>query len=184
MHARQPMQASRSRSTMPSARFSSAFTGQIVTHGAFEQWLQRNTAKWRFTAGKRPFSWYLTHVRKLPTGTSFSALHATVHAWQPMQRRWSIRKPYCMRCRSRGVRRGRPARRETEPQREDKRARDRDPLADLEAARLVVELDRARARGQCDRAEREVRAQNGRLDAGDARPPARIPGLREHEPAR
>ena len=82
---------------MPSSRFSSALTGQIVTHGAFVQWLQRSTAKCRRIAGNFPFSAYCTHVRKLPTGTSFSALHATVHAWQPMQRLWSIRKPYCKR---------------------------------------------------------------------------------------
>src|SRR5688572_11282388 len=96
MHARQPMHAPRSMSTMPSGRFSSALTGQMVTHGALLQWLQRRIAKWRRTLGKRPFSVYLTQVRKLPTGTSFSALQATVHAWQPMQRRWSIRNPYCM----------------------------------------------------------------------------------------
>ena len=51
---------------MPSERFSSALTGQIVTHGAVVQWLQRRTAKCRRTAGKRPFSVYLTQVRKLP----------------------------------------------------------------------------------------------------------------------
>ena len=72
---------------MPSLRFSSALTGQIVTQGALVQWLQRRTAKCRLTAGKRPFSWYLTQVRKLPSGTSFSLLQATVQAWQPMQRR-------------------------------------------------------------------------------------------------
>src|SRR5262245_15091376 len=96
MQARPPMQTSRSRSTMPSLRFSSAFTGQIFTHGALLQWLQRRTAKWRRISGKRPFSTYLTQVRKSPTGTSFSCLHATVQAWQPMQRRWSMRKPYCI----------------------------------------------------------------------------------------
>ena len=45
MHARQPMQASRSTSTIPSGRFSRAFTGQIVTQGASVQWLQRWTRK-------------------------------------------------------------------------------------------------------------------------------------------
>ena len=70
---------------MPSGRFSSALTGQIVTHGASVQWLQRSTRKWRLMSGKTPCSVYLTHVLKLPTGTSFSALQATVHAWQPMQ---------------------------------------------------------------------------------------------------
>src|SRR5438876_370707 len=51
MQALQPMQTSRSRSTMPSFRLSSAVTGQIVTQGAFVQWLQRSTAKWRRTLG-------------------------------------------------------------------------------------------------------------------------------------
>ena len=96
MHARHPMHASRSMSTMPSGRLSSAVTGQIVTHGAFVQWLQRSTVKWRFTAGKVPFSVYFTQVRKLPSGTSFSDLQATVQAWQPMQRRWSIKNPNCI----------------------------------------------------------------------------------------
>src|SRR5262245_52846960 len=96
MQARQPMQTSRSTSTIPSFLLSRAVTGQIVAHGAFVQWLQRSTAKWRRTSGKRPFSTYLTQVRKLPTGTSFSCLHATVQAWQPMQRRWSMTKPYCI----------------------------------------------------------------------------------------
>lgn len=80
MQARQPMHASRSMSTMPSARFSSALTGQIVTHGALVQWLHRSTEKWRLMAGKVPFSVYLTQVRKLPSGTSFSDLQATVQA--------------------------------------------------------------------------------------------------------
>src|SRR3954465_7209110 len=94
MQARHPMHASRSTSTIPSARFSSAFTGQILTHGAFVQWLHRSTAKCRFTDGNVPFSTYLTHVRNDPTGTSFSALQATVHAWHPMQRSWSMTNPY------------------------------------------------------------------------------------------
>ena len=38
---------------------------------------------------------YFTHVRKLPTGTSFSALQATVQAWQPMHLEWSMTKPSC-----------------------------------------------------------------------------------------
>ena len=49
-------------------------------------WLQRSTVKDRFTCGKLPSSVYLTQVRKLPTGTWFSDLQATVHAWQPMHR--------------------------------------------------------------------------------------------------
>ena len=80
MHALQPMHASWSRSTMPSLRFSRAETGQIVTQGASVHWLQRKTAKERLTSGKVPASVYLTQVRKLPTGTSFSDLQATVQA--------------------------------------------------------------------------------------------------------
>jgi pectin methylesterase-like acyl-CoA thioesterase len=97
MQALQPMQTSLSRSTMPSGRLCRAVTGQIVTHGAAVHWLQRSTAKWRRTAGKLPTSVYFTQVRKSPSGTSFSDLQATVQAWQPMQRRWSRTKPYCMR---------------------------------------------------------------------------------------
>src|SRR6516225_8222020 len=37
---------------------------------------------------------YLTHVLYTPIGTSCSALHATVQAWQPMHLRWSITKAY------------------------------------------------------------------------------------------
>src|SRR5690606_41238695 len=96
MHALHPMHASLSRSTIPSGRFSSARTGQIVTHGAFVHWLQRSTAKCRRTCGKVPISVYFTQVRKLPTGTWFSDLHATVHAWQPMHLRWSMTNPCCM----------------------------------------------------------------------------------------
>ena len=80
MQARHPMHASRSMSTMPSSRFSSALTGQIFTQGASVHWLQRRTAKERLTVGKVPSSVYLTHVRKLPTGTWFSDLQATVQA--------------------------------------------------------------------------------------------------------
>ena len=43
--------------------------------------------------GKTPRSTYFTHVRKAPRGTRFSSLHATVQAWQPMHRRWSITNP-------------------------------------------------------------------------------------------
>jgi hypothetical protein len=71
---------------MPFPCLESALTGQISTQGGLVQWLQRSTAKWRLTAGKRPFSVYFTQVRKLASGTSFSDLHATVQAWQPMQR--------------------------------------------------------------------------------------------------
>ena len=80
MQARHPMHASRSTSTMPSGRFSNALTGQIVTQGASVQWLHRCTRKSRLTSGKRPCSVYFTDVLKLPTGTLFSALHATVQA--------------------------------------------------------------------------------------------------------
>ena len=74
------MQAAGSMSTMPSSRFSIARTGQIVMQGASEHWLQRSTAKERRTVGNSPSSVYLTQVRKSPTGTEFSDLHATVQA--------------------------------------------------------------------------------------------------------
>src|SRR5690349_6446998 len=94
MQLLQPMQRSRSKSTMPSARVNSARVGQIVTHGASVQWLQRSTPKLRVLSGKVPWSTYLTQVRNWPTGTSCSVLQATVQAWQPMHVRWSIAKPY------------------------------------------------------------------------------------------
>ena len=62
-------------------------------HGASSQWLHRSTAKWRLVAGNAPFSMYLTQVRFTPTGTSCSSLQATVQAWQPMQRFWSMTNP-------------------------------------------------------------------------------------------
>src|SRR5690349_10730108 len=88
-----PMQISGLKSTIPSLREYMALVGQIFTHGAFSHWLQRSTAKWRLTSGKTPFSTFLTQVRKLPSGTSFSDLHATEHAWHPMQRSWSMTLP-------------------------------------------------------------------------------------------
>src|SRR5512132_340622 len=93
MHDLQPMQRLWSKSTMPSERLKSAVVGQISMHGASSQWLQRSTVKCRRVFGNSPFSMYFTQVRKTPSGTSCSCLHATVHAWQPMQRRWSMRKP-------------------------------------------------------------------------------------------
>jgi hypothetical protein len=78
---------------MPSFRVNNAETGHISTHGASAQWLQRITENSRRVFGKVPFSMYLTHVRLTPTGTSCSALHATVQAWQPMHFRLSIMNP-------------------------------------------------------------------------------------------
>src|SRR6266545_7348223 len=96
MHDLQAMQCWLSKSTMPSGRVNSARVGQIVTHGASSQWLQRKTVKYRRTSGNLPFSTFLTQVRKFPKGTSCSALQATVQAWHPIQRRLSITKPYFM----------------------------------------------------------------------------------------
>src|SRR5262245_59448880 len=87
------MQRPLSKSTMPSGRMYSAETGQISTHGASAQWLQRMTWKLRRTAGNSPVSTCLTQVRFTPSGTSCSLLHASVQAWQPMHLRLSIRKP-------------------------------------------------------------------------------------------
>jgi hypothetical protein len=67
--------------------------GQIVTHGALSQWLQRRTEKYRRVLGHSPRSTYFTQVRNAPTGTWFSSLHATVQAWQPMHLRWSMTNP-------------------------------------------------------------------------------------------
>ena len=91
------MQKWRSRATIPSGRFESAVTGQSETQGGLVHWLQRRTAKLRLTAGNSPSSTYLTQVRNFPSGTSFSDLQATVQAWQPMHREWSMTKPSRMR---------------------------------------------------------------------------------------
>src|SRR5436190_8868277 len=91
-----PIQISLSKSTMPSSRVNSELVGQIYTQGASVQWLQRMTPKSRVESGKVPESTYLTQVRNCPTGMSCSVLQATVHAWHPMQVRWSIAKPYLM----------------------------------------------------------------------------------------
>lgn len=74
------MQRSLSKSTIPSSRLNSACVGQIFTHGASVQWLHRITPKDRVVSGNSPLSTYFTQVRNCPTGTSFSVLHATVHA--------------------------------------------------------------------------------------------------------
>ena len=92
MQLLQPMHRSLSKSTIPSSRLKSALVGQICTHGASSQWLQRVTWKVRRVWGNSPFSTYLTHVRATPSGTSCSVLQATEQAWQPMQRRLSMRK--------------------------------------------------------------------------------------------
>jgi hypothetical protein len=88
-----PMHRSLSKSTIPSSRLYNAVTGHIVTQGALLQWLQRITENERVEFGKIPSSIYFTQVLLTPTGTSCSLLHATVHAWQPMQDLLSIMKP-------------------------------------------------------------------------------------------
>ena len=65
---------------MPSSRLNNALVGQIVTHGASVQWLQRITPKSRRESGNVPESTYLTQVRNWPSGTSCSVLQATVQA--------------------------------------------------------------------------------------------------------
>src|SRR5437870_3243394 len=93
VQALHPIQRRLSKSTMPSFLVKSAVTGQISTHGASAQWLQRMTENSLRVSGNVPFSIYLTHVRLTPTGTSCSALQATVQAWQPIHFRLSIMKP-------------------------------------------------------------------------------------------
>src|SRR5262245_10977945 len=94
MHDLQPIQRSPLKSTIPLSRRNNAVTGQIVMQGASSQWLHLRTEKNRRVSGYSPFSMYFTQVRKVPSGTSFSDLQATVHAWQPIHLRWSITKPY------------------------------------------------------------------------------------------
>ena len=94
MHDLQPMQRSLSKSTMPSARLKSAWVGQISTHGASSQWLQRITPNERRVSGNDAAVDVLHPGAELTRrGTSFSVLQATVQAWQPMHVRWSIAKP-------------------------------------------------------------------------------------------
>src|SRR5258707_12053912 len=90
MHALQPMHSDSSKSTSPSSRWYIAVTGQISTHGASSQWLQRRTAKCRRTSGKTPTSTFFTQVRNTPSATWFSDLQAVVQAWQPMHFVWSM----------------------------------------------------------------------------------------------
>ena len=80
MQALQPMQSASSKSTTPLSSLNKAPVGQMVMHGASSQWLQRITEKWRSVSGKVPVSTYLTQVRFTPSGTSNSALQATVQA--------------------------------------------------------------------------------------------------------
>jgi hypothetical protein len=54
MQLLQPMQRSLSKSTIPSLRLYSALVGQIFTHGASVQWLQRITPKSRVLFGNAP----------------------------------------------------------------------------------------------------------------------------------
>src|SRR2546425_4762403 len=84
MHALQPMHSDSSKSTRPSSRWYIAVTGQISTHGASSQWLQRSTAKWRRTAGNSPTSTFFTQVRNTPRATSFSDLQAGGQAGEPI----------------------------------------------------------------------------------------------------
>ena len=62
-------------------------------HGASSQWLQRITENERPVFGNVPVSMYFTQVRFTPSGTSCSLLHATVHAWHPMQLSLSSANP-------------------------------------------------------------------------------------------
>ena len=80
MQALQPMQSASSKSTTPLSSLNRAPVGQMVMHGASSQWLQRITEKWRSVSGKVPVSTYLIQVRFTPSGTSNSALQATVQA--------------------------------------------------------------------------------------------------------
>src|SRR5690606_9663236 len=90
MQALQPMQMDLSKSTMPSGRRNIAPVGHAAVQGASSHWLQRVTWNARRACGNSPTSTYLTYVRVTASGTSFSDLHAVVHAWQPMQRVWSM----------------------------------------------------------------------------------------------
>jgi hypothetical protein len=80
MHALQPMHACLSKSTIPSSRENIAAVGHAVTHGASTHWLHLVTWKFRRASGNTPTSTDFTYVRDTDNGTSFSDLHAVVHA--------------------------------------------------------------------------------------------------------
>jgi len=61
-------------STMPSVRFSSALTGQIVTHGAFEQWLAAQNREMPSNLGEKALSRVLDPGPETASGTSVSQL--------------------------------------------------------------------------------------------------------------
>ena len=85
MHDLQPMQlAVVEVDDRRSPRGTAPTSGRSSRTARSSQWLQRITEKWRPTSGNVPVSMYFTHVRLTPSGTSCSALHATVQAWQPM----------------------------------------------------------------------------------------------------
>ena len=93
MHDLQPMQSSSLKSTTPLSVRYNADVGQMLIQGASSHWLQRITEKCRLTLGNEPVSMYLTQVRLTPSGTSCSLLHATVHAWHPIQESLSSKNP-------------------------------------------------------------------------------------------
>jgi hypothetical protein len=66
-----------------------AWVGHAATHGASSHWLHLVTWNARRTSGNTPTSTDFTKVLVTPTGTSFSLLHAVVHAWHPMHLLWS-----------------------------------------------------------------------------------------------
>lgn len=68
MQARQPMQESPCRSTMPSRRLNSAPVGQMRAHGASSHWLQSTGKKKRRVSGNVPFSTVFTQQRFTPMG--------------------------------------------------------------------------------------------------------------------
>src|ERR1044071_3622977 len=93
MHIRFALHSDLSMTTACPSGLEIAPVGHAFRQGASSQWLHSTGTKWRRACGYLPSSTYFTVSRKTPSGTSYSALHATEHAWQPMHVRRSMSIP-------------------------------------------------------------------------------------------
>src|SRR5664280_2126752 len=89
MHALQPEHLLWLTRTTPPSFTWLAPVGQLLTHGASVQWLQRSDRISAARSGNSPRTSSTTQSRQKPSGTSFSALHERTHALQPTQSRVS-----------------------------------------------------------------------------------------------
>jgi hypothetical protein len=67
-----------------------ALTGHASAQAGFAQWWQEREVFVKQTLGYDPHSSDVTlRQRAGPADILFQSLHATAHAWQPIQRDWS-----------------------------------------------------------------------------------------------